>query len=492
MIAPESGAAPKSVVIVGGGTAGWMTAATLSRAFGVRLAVRVLEDPHQAGDTGVLAPFEATLPSLNGFNASLGLIEGRLMMATNATFRLGTAFRDWTRRDHDYIHPFSEFGGVMDGVAFHHYWLRLKAEGRAPPLEDFALAAVAARKGRFGKPSDDPRSVASTLSHGLHLEIAPYVAVLRATALAQGVERVEATVADVERRPNGEGLAAVIADDGRRFEGDLFIDATGQAGSLIGALGASWIDYSCWLPCDRIAASSATGPVGAPLTEARAVRGGWLWRVPLRNGTGAARISASAFGTGDGEGTAFSNGRRSAAWIGNCIAIGLSATTLEPLEASGLHLVQSGVSKLMALFPAGAAMAACATEYNRLMAAEADRLRDLLILHYRANGRAGEPLWDAARDTPPPDELAHKIRMFASRGRVSLYDEETFEEPSWIAVFLGQNIVPRRYHPLADQFPLDEVRARLERMRAVIARAAEAMPPHAAALAAVSPPDKVS
>lgn len=473
---------PKTVLIVGGGSAGWMTAAALSRAFGSRLSVRVLENPELVGDTGVLAPFEATLPSLTAFNASLGLDEAALMLATKATFRLGTAFGDWTRRGHDYIHPFSEFGGTMDGLAFHHHWLRLKAAGKAGALEDYSVAAVAARKNRFGRPSDDLRSVASTMAYGMHLDVADYVAVMRSAAIARGVEVVVGTLADVQRQTGGGGLDAVIDGGGRRLEADLFIDATGQAGDLITRLGAEWVSYARWLPCDRIASALAARPVGAALTEAKATRAGWLWRAPLRTGLATSRIWASASSPGTDEGTLFENGRRSATWIGNCIAIGLSATTLEPLEASGLHLVQSGVSRLIGLFPAGAAMTASATEYNRLMAAEADRLRDLMILHYRANGRTGEPLWDALRNTPPPDELAHKIRMFAARGRVSLYDEETFEDPSWIAVFFGQGIVPQRYHPLADQVPLDVLRERLDRMRALITRKAEAMPLHADAL----------
>ena len=483
MSGPEGPTGPRSVVIVGGGSAGWMTAAALSRAFGRRLSIRVLEDAQQVGDTGVLAPFEATLPSLTAFNASLGLDEDRLMAGTRATFRLGTRYRDWTRRDHDYVHPFSEFGGAMEGTGFHHYWLRLKAAGKVAPFEDFSLAAVAGRQGRFARPSDDPRSVASTMSYGLHLEVAPYVAALKSAALARGVDAGVATVGDADRRPGAEDRATVIADDGRRFDGDLFIDATGQAGTILGLMGVERVDYSRWLPCDRIASTMATGAVGAPLSEARAVRAGWLWKAPLRGGTGSARISATGFG-GETGGIAFSNGRRSRTWIGNCVAIGLSATTLEPLEASGLHLVQSGVSKLIGLFPGGGSMAASATEYNRLMAAEADRLRDLLILHYHANGRTGEPLWDAVRNAAPPDELAHKIRMFASRGRVVLYDEETFEAPSWIAVFMGQTIVPRRYHPSADRLALDQVRERLNRMRTLIAKAADAMPAHAEALAA--------
>lgn len=474
----------RSVLIAGGGSAGWMAAAALSRAFGRRLAVRVLEDPTQVEDTGVLGPFDATLPSLNGFNASLGLDDQDLIMKAKGTFRLGTVFRSWTRRDHDYVHPLSEFGGVLDGTPFHHHWLRLKAAGRTAPLESFAIAAVAGRAGRFSRPSDDPRSVTSTMAYGLHVDVAEYVALVKQVALAAGVQRLEGHLADIERAPGGEGLAAVVCDDGRRLEADLFIDATGQAGALISRLGVSRVDYSRWLPADRISGTEAPVDSMNPLTEARALRTGWAWRAPLGMGGAAMRVTASAFESGDQQpATRFSNGRRSSTWIGNCIAIGLAATTLEPLEGSGLHLVQSGVSKLIGLFPADRAMAAAAGEYNRLMAAEADRLRDLIILHYCANGRKGEPLWDAVRNTAPPDELAHKIRMFSSRGHISLYDEETFEQPSWIAVFMGQNVVPRRYHPMADLTPLDASSARLERMQAVIDQAVRVMPTHADMLA---------
>ncbi len=472
------------VLIVGGGSAGWMTAAALARAFGPRLRVRILEDDAQVEDSGVLGPFEATLPSLNGFNTSLGVSDETLVAKARATFRLGTTFRSWTRRDHAYVHPFSEFGGALDGVAFHHHWLTLKAAGLAPPLENFSVAAVAARAGRFSRPSGDPRSVASTMDYGLHLAVDDYVEVVRGVALAAGVERVIGRFADVERQAQGEGLDAIVCDDGRRFAADLFIDATGQSGELISRLGARWEDYSHWLPADRISGDAASGGATAPLTEVNALRGGWSWRAPLGTGSATMRVSASAFESGEARpALSFSNGRRSRTWIGNCVAIGLAATTLEPLEASGLHLVQSGVSKLLGLFPSDAAMSAAAAEYNRLLAAEADRLRDFTILHYRANARKGEPLWDAVRNAAPPDELAHKIRMFTARGHVSLYDEETFEDPSWIAVFLGQNIIPQRRHPIADLTPIRELAARLDRMQSVIRQAAEAMPTHADVLA---------
>ena len=471
------------VVVVGGGSAGWMTAAALGRSLGRNHRVLVIEERDPQDDTGMLAPFESTLPSLRAFNAMLGLDEDALTAGTSGSFKLGTRFTNWTRRGSHYIHPFSDFGGVLEGVAFHHYWLRLRQAGQVEPFENFSLAAVAARAGRFARPTDDPRSVTSTMSYGLHLDVAAYVSAVRAVAERFGVGCLRGHVATIARREVDGDIEAVVLTDGRRVEADLFIDCSGQKAALIGTLDPTWLDWSSWLPCNRLRTSFVAEANPLPLTEAQATRNGWRWRVPLRDRTGLAEVTASDVAPQTADAAAeirFGNGRRNTAWVGNCVAIGLSAACLEPLEGTSLHLVQSGISKLLALFPHQGAMALPAREYNRLMADEVERIRDLLILHYRANRRTGEPMWDQARLTPPPEPLAHKIRMFESRGRISLYDEETFEEASWIAVFLGQGIQPRRYHPLADQFPIDEVRRQLKRMRDVIHKAADAMPPQGA------------
>lgn len=477
----ETAERPMRVVIVGGGSAGWMTGAALGRSLGPGHRILVIEDVRADGDSGVLAPFESTLPALRAFNAMLGLGEDGLMASASATFKLGTRFTDWSRRGSRYIHPFSDFGGVLEGVAFHHYWLKLRLAGQVEPFEDFSLAAVAAKQGRFARPSDDPRSVTSTMSYGLHLDVAAYIVAVRGAAERTGVGRVQGRVATMERRVPAGDIEALVMEDGRRIEADLFIDCSGQAATLIGVLETGWSDWSAWLPCNRLRTSIASGVDPMPLTEAQAIRTGWRWQVPLRDHVGVAEITsgnARAQVTDRATDVRFGNGRRNRAWVGNCVAIGLSAACLEPLEGTGLHLVQSGISKLLTLFPHIGAMALEAREYNRLMADEVERIRDLLILHYRANRRFGEPMWDQLRKTPPPEALAHKIRMFESRGRISLYDEETFEDPSWIAAFLGQRIQPRRYHPLADQFPIDEVRRRLQRMREIIHAAAASMPLH--------------
>lgn len=467
------------IAIVGGGSAGWMTAAALARALPRDSDIVVIDDA-AVHDSGCLAPFDSTLPSFRAFNRGLGLDEDRLMAATGATFKLGTRFSDWTRRDHDYIHPFSDFGAVIDGVAFHHLWLKLRQAGQVEAFETFALAAVAARAGRFARPTDDPRSVTSTMTYGLHLDVAAYVAVVHNVAAREGVRWIEGVAADVDLMPDRRTVAAITLESGHRVEADLFIDCTGTEARLIGATSLDREDWSGWLPVDRVTGCRTTAPAPPLLTDAAATRTGWRQSLPLQGGSARIDFTASRYltpsdATQDAAARAFVSGRRTP-WVGNVIAIGLSATVLEPLEGTGLHLVQSGIAKLLGLFPRHGAVDVSAREFNRLMQAEAERIRDLLIAHYRLNRRRGQPLWDAAAATEPPPELAYKMRLFESRGRIPLSDEETFEEASWIATFMGHHLQPARYHPLADKFAPAELRARLDRMRAVMKTAVEAMP----------------
>lgn len=473
----------RRIAIVGGGSAGWMTAATLARALPQDRDIILIDNPG-AADSACLAPFDSTLPSLPSFNRDLGLDEDRLMAATGATFKLGTRFTGWTRRDHAYVHPFSEFGGVIEGVAFHHLWLKVRQAGQVESFEDFALAALAARSGRFARPNGDPRSVTSTMAYGLHLDVAAYISVLKAVAVRHGVRRTEGVFAAVERAPDDGQVAAVRLRDGQRIEADLFIDCTGTDAAIIGAVSTEREDWSDWLPVDRVACTLSPTPAPPLLTDASATRTGWRQTLPFQGGSAHIDFSASRYDdknpAEDASARRFVSGRRNP-WVGNVIAIGLSATVLEPLEGTGLHLVQSGISKLLTLFPLTAATDVSAREFNRLMQAEAQRIRDLLIAHYLLNHRRGQPLWDAVAATQAPDELAAKIRLFKSRGRIPLWDEETFEEASWIATFMGHHLQPQHYHPLADQFTLAEARAHLDRMRALMTAAVQAMPPATAA-----------
>ncbi len=472
-----------SIAIVGGGVAGWMTACALARVLPGEPTLQLIETAGSAPG-GALS----TLPALRTFHGLLGLDEASLMRTARATFKLGARYSGWDDAGHDHVEGFSDAGAGLDGVAFHHHWLRARERGEAGRYEDYSLAAVAGRLGRFAPPSEDPRSVLSTLSYGLHLDAAGYVAALRAAA-----GRVQATageIAEVDLTPDGQ-IAAVVLADGRRIAADLFIDATPD-GRLIQAMpDAAWIDGLEGLGCDRLAlrevAPRANPP---PLTEFEAIAEGWLRRVPLRGGDAVALAYAGGLTSDDeareilgGEAAIvpLRNGRRRRTWSGNCVAIGPAASQLEPLNGDDAQAIQSGVGRLIALLPAAEGSPLAAMEYNRLMAEEQDRARDMAVFRYAVATRT-DPLWVRARNAPPSPALAYKQAQFESRGRVVLYDEETFVEGAWVGAFLGHGVVPRRHDRLADRLPADQADATLARLRGVIRQAAQAMPPHADAL----------
>uniref|UniRef100_B0T4L8 Tryptophan halogenase n=1 Tax=Caulobacter sp. (strain K31) TaxID=366602 RepID=B0T4L8_CAUSK len=476
-----TGRSLKSVAIVGGGVAGWMTACALARVLPADCAIRVVETA-AAAPRGALS----TQPTLRAFHGLLGLDEPALMRAARGTFKLGSRFSGWTVADH--VEGFSDTGANLDGVAFHHHWLRARERGEAGRYEDYNLAAVAGRLGRFAPPSEDPRSVLSTLSYGLHLDAAGYVAALRAAA--GRVDRMAGEIVEVTPNADG-GLDTVRLASGERVAADLFIDTTPD-GRLIGsnAVGA-WIDWSSWLPCDRLALREVAARLEPPpLTEVEAIPEGWLRRIPLRGGDAVALAYNSRLTSDDaareilgGEATIapLSNGRRAQAWVGNCLAIGPAAGQLEPLNGDDAHLVQSGVSRLIALLPTADGSPLAATEYNRLMAEELDRTRDTAAFRYAVAART-DPVWTLARQAPPSPALAYKLSQFESRGRVVMYDEETFVEGAWLAAFLGHGILPRRHDRLADRLPADQADAALARLRGLIRQAALAMPTQAQAL----------
>ena len=474
-----------SVAVLGGGVAGWMTAAALARVLPAACAIRMVETA-DAAPRGALS----TLPALRGFHGLLGLDEAGLTRAARGTFKLGARYGGWTDQDPDgnHVEGFSDAGANLDGVAFHHHWLRAARRGEAGRYEDYSLAAVAGRMGRFAPPSEDPRSVLSTLSYGLHLDAAGYVAALRATTGRVATRAGE--IAEVVLSPDGV-IAAVVLADGERVVADLFVDTTPD-GRLIGATpGAGWIDESAALPCDRLAlrevAPRADPP---PLTEFEAIPEGWLRRVPLRDGDAVTLAYASGLTDDEaardilgGEATIvpLRNGRRQRAWSGNCVAIGPAAVQLEPLNGDDAQAIQSGVGRLIALLPAADGSPLAAMEYNRLMAEEQDRARDLAVFRYAAATRT-DPPWIQARRAAPSPALAYKQAQFESRGRVVLYDEETFVEGAWVGAFLGHGITPRRHDRLADRIPPAQADAALARLRGMIRQAAQAMPLHADAL----------
>jgi len=491
VIAPD---AITRIVVVGGGTAGWMAAAAMARLVRNGVTAIILIESDEIGTIGV---GEATIPPIRTFNDLLGIDEGDFLAATGGTFKYGIEFVDWSQIGARYMHPFGRFGADIEGIGFHQFWLKFRAEAGA--FEAYNLAAVAGRLGRFERPSRDPRSILSTLDHAYHFDAGLYAAYLRRYAEARGVERREGKVVDVALRGEDGFVEAVTLAGGERIEGDLFVDCSGFRGLLIGeALGSAYEEWTEWLPCDRAVAipSAPAAQDPLPYTRATARSAGWQWRIPLqhRNGNGYVYSSgdvsddeaaATALAGLDGEALGeprflrFTAGRRREVWKKNCVALGLASGFMEPLESTSIHLVQAGISKLFALFPDRSFDPVLAAEYNRLTALQTEQIRDFLILHYVATERDDSPFWRRCRAIELPDSLRRKIELFRAQGRLFRHQDELFSESSWLAVLLGQGVIPGRYDPLVDTLPDEDVRGTLARMRRFIAATAEKMPRHA-------------
>ncbi|MES1971333.1 MAG: tryptophan halogenase family protein [Pseudomonadota bacterium] len=484
----------RSIIVAGGGSAGWMAAAALSAALvGTGCRIVVVES-EEIGTVGV---GEATIPPIQAFNRVLGIDEGEFVRATQGTFKLGIEFADWLRPGHRYFHPFGRYGDDFGMTPFHQQWLRARAQGDPTPLSAYSLTEAAAYLGRFDRPPNNPRSVFSTYSYAYHFDAGLYAGFLRAYAEARGVTRLEGKIGGVALRTENGFVEALVLEDGRRLEADFFLDCTGFRALLIGgALGVGYRDWSNWLPCDRaIAVPSARMPDPPPYTRSTARPAGWQWRIPLQHRTGNGHVYCSRYmeddtaerfllegldtpATGDPRRLRFVTGQRAAAWSRNVVTLGLASGFLEPLESTSLHLVQSGITKLLAWFPDRDFDPRVAAEYNRQVSREFESVRDFLVLHYKANAR-DLPFWQACREIEIPDTLAEKIEMFRHSGRLIEREKDLFHEASWLAVMLGQGISPERYDTLADVIAPNEARAVLSGMRKVIAGTAAAMPGHA-------------
>lgn len=486
----------RRIVILGGGTAGWMTAAALSKAAEGRLfEVRLVE----SDNIGTIGVGEATIPTIHWFNQLIGLDEAEFMRETQATYKLGIEFVDWARPGHRYFHPFGRYGAPSDGVMFLHRWIRARLEGLDDTYEDYSLTTRAALSGRFAPPSSDPRSWLSTLGHAFHFDASLYARYLRRLCEARGVVRHEGEVTRVEQHGGTGFVTALQTDRGERLEGDLFIDCSGLRALLIGrTLESGFEDWSRWLPCDRALAvpSENTGPP-APYTRSTAEDAGWRWRIPLQHRTGNGYVYSSAF-LGDDEAAAtlmaglegapladprpirFQTGRRPRAWDKNVVAVGLSAGFLEPLESTSIHLIQSGIAKLLALFPTRDCEPLVAEQYNRVLAQDFDNIRDFLVLHYHATTGKTQPLWEHTRNMPLPESLQLRENYFRRTGRIVLASDELFRDASWFAVLMGQGVHPTDYNPLVDVFSAGDNRAHLAQVKQAIAAAAERLPAHGA------------
>jgi tryptophan halogenase len=482
------------IVIVGGGTSGWMTAAALARFLDTGWQITLVE----SDEIGTVGVGEATIPMIRNFNQALGIDEAEFLAATNGTYKLGIRFEGWGGFDQSYIHAFGLVGRGLGLLPFQHYWLRGRAEGLAGPLGDYVLNAVVADQHRFAHVERQTGSPLPPMPYAYHFDASLYAAFLRRYAEARGVVRREGRIVEARRDAASGDVAAVRLTDGSEVSGDLFVDCSGFRSLLLGeTLGVPYVSWAGWLACDRaVAVPCEKADPLVPYTRSIAEPAGWRWRIPLQHRTGNGHVFCSNSMSED-EATArllagldgkpiadprvlrFTAGRRERFWERNVVAIGLASGFIEPLESTSIHLVQTAINRLLEFLPNGPVRAADRDEFNRLAVWEIERIRDFVILHYIANGRTGEPFWDRLRAVELPESLSRRIAMFRASGRIMREGDELFDVPGWVQVMIGPGIVPEGWHPIADQLSADQIKAFLGTVRDAYAQDAARMPRHA-------------
>ena len=461
----------KKVLIVGGGTAGWMAAAALGRHHGGRLDVAVVESE----DIGTVGVGEATIPPIMDFNRAMRIDEIEFIRATQATFKLGIEFIDWTRLGHSYIHPFGKYGVQMHGIHFYSFLQRHWHSGGTRSADDFCMAISAARQGKFRWPLPPGSTPVPSHVYAYHFDAGLYAAYLRKLAEAEGVVRHEGRIVEVKQREPDGFIESVKLTDGRVLEADFFIDCSGFRGLLIEqTLKAGYEDWSEWLPCNRaMAVPCRRQPATTPFTRSTARESGWQWRIPLQHRTGNGYVYCSEYLSDDeaasllltrldGEALAapkplrFVTGRRKEVWKKNCVALGLASGFLEPLESTSIHLIQTAIARLLFLFPGDGMDQATIDRFNQMSKAETEEVRDFLVLHYNATERDDTPFWRYCQNIKRPESLRQKWEMYEANGSIlTVTGQDLFQDSSWFAVFNGQGVRARGHHPFAD-IPSDE------------------------------------
>lgn len=501
-------AAVRSVVIVGGGTAGWMTAAALAKFLPSTCRITLVES-EQIGTVGV---GEATVPHLRYFNELLGIDEQQFIQATQATYKLGIRFKDWGYEGADYFHPFSRFGQPLTtGIAFHQAWMAANQKGMSASFDEFCLAAVAAKQGRFDYPAATANEQNTRFGYAFHMDATRYAQLLRAYSEKAGVRRVEGQIATVAQGSQGE-IVSLALETGETIGGDFFVDCSGFAALLLRkTLAVDYEDWSHWLKCNAAVAVPSRGGNDIPsYTLSQATRAGWRWQIPLqhRDGNGVVfckdamsvdEATTTLLREVRGEALAeprqlnFTSGRSCKSWEKNCVAIGLSSGFLEPLESTSIYLIQVAIMKLLEVFPSEKIDITSASYFNRCIALEYERIRDFLILHYCIGSpkaadantcdNQANAFWQACREMPLPESLTRKIGLFKQQGHVEQYQQGMFLEPSWLAVYFGQGLIPDAVSPRLAGLGDAELRQMLDVMRTNFANKASAMPLHAEFLA---------
>lgn len=477
----------RNVVIAGGGTAGWMTSAALSSLLGKNLTITLIE----SDDIPTVGVGEATIPPLQSFHRLLKINEQEFMAETHATFKLGISFENWREQGHEYFHSFGTTGKDCWAATFHNFWLKAKKEGSTTPFDRYCLEVQAARLNRFAKLKDQ------SLNYAYHLDAGLYARFLRKISERNGVKRVEGLIDQVEQNRETGFIKRLHLKSGEVVEGDLFIDCTGFKGLLIEkTLNAGYEDWSHWLLCDSaVAVQSSSADALPPYTRSIAHECGWRWQIPLQSRIGNGLVYSSKYlsdGTAtkvllDGLGEPplnsprvikFRPGRRRVGWLKNCVAIGLSSGFIEPLESTSIHLIQRSIIRLLQLFPAYGIKEPDVKEYNRQGESETNFIRDFIVLHYKVTQRLDSDFWAYCQEMSVPDSLQRRIDLFAECGRVFREDVDLFAENSWVQVMMGQGLMPKQYHPIADMMSDQEQAYFLGGIKESISAVVDQLPSH--------------
>jgi tryptophan 7-halogenase len=485
----------KNIVIVGGGTAGWMVAACLSKVLSREYNIRLIE----SDEISTVGVGEATIPQIKLFNNALEIDENDFVRKTQGTFKLGIEFVNWGKIGDRYQHGFGTIGQDLGLIQFHHYWLKLFQAGKVPDIGAFSLNTAAAPKGKFMRAATDMQnSPLSSIAYAYHFDAGLYARYLRDYAEARGARRTEGKIVNTLLRAADGFIDAVVLENGEKISGELFIDCSGFRGLLIEqALKTGYDDWTEWLPCDRaIAVPCEKVSAPTPYTRSTAHAAGWQWRIPLQHRTGNGHIFSSKYMSEDeatsillnnldGERLAeprtlkFMTGRRKKQWNKNCVAIGLSSGFMEPLESTSIHLIQASVARLVSFFPEKSFNQTDIDKYNALTDFEFERIRDFLVLHYNATERTDSPFWNYCRTMSLPETLKEKLRIFEANGRFFRESDELFGVASWVQVMLGQRISPKGYHPMVDLLSGEELMEFVGGVGNVIAKCVDVMPTHA-------------
>jgi tryptophan 7-halogenase len=494
---------PLKIVIVGGGTAGWMAAAALVSVATDKVCNVVLIESDQISSVGV---GEATLPQMKDFNDYIGINEADMMQKTNATFKLGIEFVNWGKVGNSYIHPFGKFGEAVSGVDFHQMWNKAKAGASVESIESYSFAIQACRQNRFEFPVEDQSEINSTYAYAYHFDAGLYAQYLRKFSEERGLKRIEGKIIGINQDPDSGYISSLNLESGENITGDYFLDCSGFQSLFMGkTLNAVWDDWSQWLVCDRaVAVQSERSDLFPPYTQSTAKAAGWQWRIPLQHRTGNGYVYGSDFISDDEAAMSLLNdldaaprmqpkllkfkaGRFKKSWQKNCIAIGLASGFLEPLESTSIYLIQVAIINLLKLMPEKQPDDSLINEFNRLVDVEYERVRDFLILHYHLNTREDGEIWRYCRNMSIPDSLQQKMEMFKRRGYIDTYRYGLFAPPSWISVFIGQGLIQQSCDPYVNNLSREVIDHKLRYLSDLVKRKVSMMSEHASFIADYCP-----